>query len=271
MMHNQRPIGVFDSGVGGLTVVKAIQELLPFEEVIYVGDTQHMPYGDKSEQHIQAYCKRIVEYLISREVKLIVIACNTASAMAASYLRSLFWQQVEIMGVIRPVVKMIMDKKYKHVGIIGTQGTIQSQIYPKLLAEYHYDIPIAQLATPLLAPMIESGNLNDEISETIIKSYLSHPSFEFCDAIVLACTHYPLIKDKVNQYFHCRKAIVDNATPMALEVKRYLMDKKILAVDGEPIHQFYVTEFTENFERVASLFYGHPISIEELDIHGQEG
>jgi hypothetical protein len=139
-MKNTQPIGIFDSGIGGLTVAKAIEELLPNEQLIYVGDTQHMPYGDKSPEHIRQYCKQIVSFLLSKNVKLIVIACNTASSVASSYLRSIFWEQVEIMGVIRPIIISIIEKKYKKIGIIGTQGTINSNIYENLFREYGSEV-----------------------------------------------------------------------------------------------------------------------------------
>lgn len=260
-------IGIFDSGVGGLTVAKALEELLPNETFIYVGDTQHMPYGDKSEERIKSYCKSIVDFLLEKKVKMIVIACNTASAVAASYLRAAYWQQVEIMGVIRPMVQTAMAQGYHRVGIIGTIGTVKSGIYPRLFEEYHSDMEIYQLATPLLAPMIENGDHQTEISKAIIQQYLSHKEFESCDAILLACTHYPLIKNQVNDFFQGKKDIVDNALPMAKAVKKYLEEKNNLATQREGPHEFYVTEFTHNFQEVASMFYGKPILCQHLNLH----
>lgn len=259
-------IGIFDSGVGGLTVAKALEELLPHETFIYVGDTKHMPYGDKSEESIKNYCKRIVEFLLEKKVKLIVIACNTASAVAASYLRATFWQQVEIMGVIRPMVKTAIEEGYHRVGIIGTIGTVKSHIYPRLFEEYHSNAEIYQLATPLLAPMIENGDHHTEISKAIIKQYLGHKEFESCDAILLACTHYPLIKNQVIDFFQRKKHIIDNAVPMAQAVKKYLEEKNNLATQRQGTHEFYVTEYTHNFQEVASMFYGKPIVCQHLNL-----
>lgn len=260
-------IGIFDSGVGGLTVAKAIQEALPHEKLIYVGDTQHMPYGDKSEEKIQLYSRNIVDFLLKKKVKMIVIACNTASAVAASYLRSLYWEQVEIMGVIRPMVKTAIAQGFRHVGIIGTLGTVKSNIYPRLFEEYHSDMTIYQLATPLLAPMIENGDHETAMAESIIRQYLSHSEFNDCEAILLACTHYPLIKEQIFNFFHGRKKIIDNALPMALAVKNYLTEKKLLAPALEGEHEFYATEFTQNFQEAASLFYGRPIQCQPIQIH----
>lgn len=269
-MHKSQPIGIFDSGVGGLTVARAIEQLLPHEQIIYVGDTQHMPYGDKSEEHIKQYCKRIIEFLLEQNVKLIVIACNTASAFAASYLRSIFWEKVEIIGVIRPAIKNILSKGFHKVGIIGTQGTINSNIYASLFKEYKSDVDMFQLATPLLAPMIEAGDMNNEVSKVILNNYLQHESFKDRDCILLACTHYPLIKDEVDHFFQRQKAILDNAEPMAEEVKMFLHSKQLLSEEKKHEHIFYVTEFTQNFEKISSLFYGKKVKIIEINIHHED-
>ena len=265
-MKNTQPIGIFDSGIGGLTVAKAIEELLPNEQLIYVGDTQHMPYGDKSPEHIRQYCKQIVAFLLSKNVKLIVIACNTASSVASSYLRSIFWEQVEIMGVIRPIILSIIEKKYKKIGIIGTQGTINSNIYETLFREYGSEVEIFQLATPLLAPMIEQGFINNEVSKAILDEYLKNEQFNDKEAILLACTHYPLIKNEVNNYFHQSKDILDNALPMANRVKNYLSEKNLLATEKINPSIFYVTEYTENFKNTSKIFHGSKIQIEEIDL-----
>lgn len=264
-LKNQ-PIGIFDSGIGGLTVAKAIENLLPNEQIIYVGDTKHMPYGDKSAENIKAYCKKIVEFLINKDVKLIVIACNTASSVAASYLRELFWKEVEIIGVIRPVIQSIIEKKYKKLGIIGTKGTIQSNIYETLFREYGSDIELFQLATPLLAPMIEEGIFGNDVSYKILDQYLKNEHFNDKEAILLACTHYPMIKDDVDNYFNHEKAILDNAKPMAETVKSYLESQQLLSTERKSMNHFYVTEMTENFEATSTLFHGSKIQIEEIKL-----
>jgi glutamate racemase len=266
-MHAQQPIGIFDSGIGGLTVAKAIERKLPHEQLIYVGDTQHMPYGDKSPEHIRLYCTRIVDFLIEKNVKMIVIACNTASAVASSFLRATYWQQVEIMGVIRPAIQSIIEKKYRKVGIIGTQGTIQSQIFPTLFAEYGSQIELFQLATPLLAPMIEQGLYKTEVSKSIIKEYMSHKGFKDMEAILLACTHYPLIKQEINDFFNGQKDILDNADPMANRVERFLTDKSWLSTSKMAPSEFYVTDYTKAFEETSSIFYGTKIHIHQIKLH----
>ncbi len=265
-MNTNAPIGIFDSGIGGLTVAKAIQDVLPNEQIIYFGDTEHMPYGDRSAEHIKEYSKKIIEFLISQKVKLIVIACNSASSVAASYVRQLFWQQVEIIGVIRPVVKYIIDKNIKKLGIIATQATVQSNIYPSIFSEYKNEIDIFQLATPLLAPMIEQGFFGNKISSSVIEEYLSHPSFADKEAILLACTHYPLIKHEVSDFFAGNKIILDNALPMALEVKKYLTDKQMLASNRIAENEYYVSEYSESFTTTTSFFYGKNVNIQEIKI-----
>lgn len=266
-MDSKQPIGIFDSGVGGLTVVKAIESILPHEHLIYIGDTQHMPYGDKSAENIQLYCDRIVAFFLTKNVKLIVIACNTASAHAASFLRAKYWQQVEIKGVIRPAIKSIIAQNFKKVGIIGTQGTIQSNIFQTLFDEYKASTTLFQLATPLLAPMIEQGLYNTDVSKSILKNYLSNPGFNDAEAILLACTHYPLIKNEIQDYFNNSKIILDNAKPMAQTVYNFLIEKGLLATQKCANSEFFVTEYTKEFEQAATLFHGEQIKIEEINLN----
>ncbi|HQW45685.1 MAG: glutamate racemase [Bacteroidetes bacterium] len=265
-MVQSQPIGIFDSGIGGLTVARSLKEALPLEQFIYFGDTAHMPYGDKSPEEILQYSKKIVEFLIANHVKLIVIACNSASSIAASALRSAYWKQVEIMGVIRPVVNDIVKNNIKKIGIIGTQATIQSQIYPHLLHEADAQIEIYQLATPLLAPMIEAGKVSQSVLYQTMADYLSDKHFEDKEAILLACTHYPIIKDEVNTFFKHQKRIFDNAAPLAFEVKKYLTDKNLLATVKKGANQFYVSRYSDTFEKAIYTFYGKQLEVKEVHL-----
>lgn len=261
-----QPIGIFDSGIGGLTVANTLSKHLPHEQFIYFGDTLHMPYGDKSAAEIQAYSKRIIEFLISKKVKLIVIACNSASSFAASYLRSLFWTQVEIIGVIRPVIQSIIAQKIKHLGIIATNATIQSNIYPMLFKEYEYDIDIFQLPTPLLAPLIEQGKGNTVLMQNALQQYLSHNEFNNKEAILLACTHYPLIHQQVFEYFNETKKILDNALPLVHRVKKYLEVNDISSSIRIAENEFYVSKYSSAFEKTTQYFYNHKVIIQEIKI-----
>jgi glutamate racemase len=265
--HATQPIGIFDSGIGGLTVAKAIHDLLPNERLVYVGDTLHMPYGDKSAKEIQGYCNNIVEFFLEKKVKLIVIACNTASSLAASFLREKFWRRVEIMGVIRPVVQLIVSRKYENIGIIGTTGTIQSGIFPTLYQEYHGTGQLHLRATPKLAPLIEAGLQQTVAMKESLHAYLHTPEFERCDSIVLACTHYPLIKQQVIDFFDGKKEIIDNAIPMAHAVKRYLDQHQLLNTSTPSPNEFFVTKMHESFEQHAALFFGHHLPLVEIKIH----
>ena len=264
MNKAQLPIGIFDSGIGGLTVAKAIEEALPHEHFIYFGDTLHMPYGDRTPEVIRCYCRQIVEFLIQQPVKLIVIACNSASALAAGYLRQMYWQQVEIMGVIRPVIQEMIIQNVQKLGIIGTHATIQSGIYPLLTQVYQSNMDIFQMATPLLAPMIEEGLFDSEVSKAVLHQYLSNPGFKDRDAILLACTHYPLIKTEVDRFFEGKKLIFDNAGPLARSAKKYLSENGLLSEQRMGENRFYVSAQTPHFAKTASMFYGGPVEIETI-------
>ena len=265
---NNAPIGIFDSGLGGLTVAKAIRELLPEESIIYYGDTLHLPYGEKSPTHIQEYSDTIVQYLISKKVKVIVIACNSASSVSASYLRKKYHEQIEIRGVIRPLLSQVANKGYKKLGLIGTQATVQSGIYNEILKEYNPTIKLHSLATPLLVPMIEEGFNTNKISQEVIKEYLS--TFENIDALLLACTHYPLIKETVQFYFDNKIKVLDNATFMAEDIQEYLSKNNLLSAKKKSKDIFEVSDFTQNFAKSASMFFGTAINVTEHNIFANQ-
>lgn len=264
---NNAPIGIFDSGLGGLTVAKAISELLPNEPLIYYGDTIHLPYGEKSATHIKEFSEAIVQFLISKNVKIIVIACNTASAIGASFLRKKYHEQIEIRGVIRPMLSIVGQNNYKKVGLIGTQATVRSGVYADILKEYNAEIKLESMATPLLVPMIEEGFHENNISEAVIKKYLDE--FENIDALLLACTHYPLIKDAVISFFEKNKTkidVLDNAVFMAEDVKLFLEKNNMLSTKKTADDIFLVSDFTQNFANSASMFFGKPINVTEHNI-----
>ncbi len=265
-MIKTQPVGIFDSGIGGLTVARSLEHELPNEQFIYFGDTAHMPYGDKTPEEILHYSRKIVDFLISKNVKLIVIACNSASSIAASQLRADYWKYVEIMGVIRPVIKSIIRKNIKRIGIIGTQATIKSNIYPSIIKESGENIDIYQKATPLLAPIIEQGHTRDAKLDEILSEYLSDENFKDKEAILLACTHYPLIANEIKTFFNYGKEILDNATPLACEVKRYLTEKNLLSGTKQSPNEFYVSRYSPNFEKTIETFYGKKIEVKEVKL-----
>ena len=179
----KNPIGIFDSGVGGLTVAHAIKQVLPNESLVYFGDTAHLPYGDKSEQAIRNYSHRITEFLLEHDAKAILIACNSASASAFDHIKDNFASKALILDVIDPIVDYVASGKYKKVGVIGTKRTITSGTYEKKLSVSASSVSLVSLATPLLVPMIEEGFIFDDISNAIIRTYLSHSTLSDIDQL----------------------------------------------------------------------------------------
>lgn len=265
-MKANQPIGIFDSGIGGLTVAKAIVDLMPNESLIYFGDTEHMPYGDKSEAHILEYSIKIAEFLVSKNAKMIVIACNSASSVAYYHLKQKYEGILDVIGVITPVALYIEEKKYKKVGVIGTKATIKSRAHEIKFKQKLPNIKVESVATPLLAPMIEEGFFNNKISQTIINSYLSNRRLKNIEALVLACTHYPLIKKEVKTFYNSQIEIIDPAAIVALQIKKSLTESGLLYKGKTRKDKFYVSEFTESFEKTTKVFYKQEIQIEEVDL-----
>ncbi|MFM9027793.1 MAG: glutamate racemase [Bacteroidota bacterium] len=261
------PIGIFDSGIGGLTVANAIQQALPNESLVYFGDTAHLPYGDKSPDSIKYYSIRIAQFLLQQNCKMIVIACNTASALAYETVKDFVGGKVPVINVIDPVVDHISSsKKITKVGVIGTKGTIRSDIYAKKLHARSKKLEVASLATPLLAPMIEEGFFDNRISRTVIASYLDSRKLSKINALILACTHYPLIKKEVDEYYKSSIEIVDSAGVVANHVKDVVKRNGSLASTRKPVHRFFVSDFTKSFEESTKYFFKNKIHLEKKDL-----
>lgn len=258
------PIGIFDSGIGGLTVAQKIHEVLPDEQVVYFGDTAHLPYGDKSQAAIQAYSIKICNVLLSYNCKVIVIACNTASSAAYELVREYVGDRALVVNVIDPVVDFVaLHHAGEKIGVIGTKRTIRSNIYEAKLRAKSKGLTVSSLATPLLAPMIEEGFFNNTISDKIIEEYLGNEVLQDINAIVLGCTHYPLIKEQVNQYYKDKVSVIDSATIVAKALRALLEEKKMLSDKKEGNHHFYVSDYTQSFEQSTKIFYqGQQISLE---------
>lgn len=257
------PIGVFDSGIGGLTVAQAIRQLLPQENMIYFGDTAHLPYGDKSEAAIQAYSIKIADVLLRKGCKVIVIACNSASSAAYELLKEYVRKDAHIVNVIDPMVELI-TRQYngKKVGLIGTKRTVQSGIYTNKIKESNQNISLQSLATPLLAPMIEEGFFNNQISHEIIAQYLGDPILKNIDALVLACTHYPLIRKEINSFFDGRVDVLDSANVVAKALQDYLTENGLINKSAQTNHHFFVSDYTEAFEASTGLFFNEKVALE---------
>ena len=266
ILSPQSPIGIFDSGIGGLTIASAIHRLMPHESLIYYGDTAHMPYGDKSPELIESYSLHISNYLYEKGCKLIVIACNTASAHAFKSVKKHMKGKLEVINVIDPTVAAVSQQFPKgKVGVVGTRGTINSGIYGRKIKKSNKNLMVTSLATPLLAPMIEEGFFNNNISRTIIHSYLSKKSLVEIDALILACTHYPLIKNEVKSFYKNNTKIFDSAEMVAQEVKQYLAQSNLEAPKNSKEElQFYVSDYTESFEKSTKFFFGKEIKLKKV-------
>ena len=263
---DQRSIGVFDSGIGGLTVANAINKVLPNEHLIYFGDTAHLPYGDKSADAIRYYTLRISKFLLEQDCKMIVIACNSASAAASDMLLEFFEGKVLFANVIDPLVQHTINKGYRNIGVIATKATVGSNVYQKKLKAIDQGLKVNQLATPLLAPMIEEGFFNNNISQEVIKNYLSDDSMQDLDSLLLACTHYPLIRKEIEAYYDGKVEVLDSCDVLAYQIKEILYKENLLSRELTKSHKYYVSDFTQSFEDTAKLFYGSEIELEVKNI-----
>ena len=264
----KRPIGIFDSGIGGLTVANAIRQVLPYENLVYFGDTAHMPYGDKSAEAIKYYSLKIGKFLQAQGCKAIVIACNTASSLGYLDLKEFLGDELPILNVIDPVVAFCKSQpNFSKIGVIATKATIKSDIYTKKLKENIPGVQVQSLATPLLAPMIEEGFFENNISKTIINAYLSSPKLKKIDSLILACTHYPLIKNEINDFFKGKVEILNTAEIVAEDVKNKLSELNLLNESNiKPKYYFFVSDKTSAFENSTRLFFKDKINLIQKNI-----
>ncbi|MBN2814377.1 MAG: glutamate racemase [Bacteroidales bacterium] len=264
---SSQPIGVFDSGVGGLTVANGIRQLLPNENLIYFGDTAHLPYGDKSKETIMAYSARITQYLLEQQCKVIVVACNTASANAYDAIKAEAGDKALVLDVISPVVEYVVSNpNYKRIGVIGTKGTVNSGTYVGKIIARNPHLTVTSLATPMLVPMIEEGFIFDDISNAIIRSYLSKPEFSQIDALILGCTHYPIIKNQINKFFNFKVDVIDSSRIVANQLRSLLEANNLLNSTPGPVHKFYVSDFTDSFQVISRLFFEESIQLEKINL-----
>ncbi len=263
------PIGVFDSGIGGLTVVREIISRLPGENIIYLGDTARVPYGTKSSRTVIAYSHHNARFLASKGIKMLVVACNTSSAVSLPSLSSEL--EIPVIGVIGPGAKKAGEvTKSRRVGVIGTPSTVKSSAYKKALKAISPDIEVFSRACPLFVPLADEGWTEGEISELIAKKYLA-PFKEYdIDVLVLGCTHYPLLKPTIQKVMGGGITLVDSAEETAKEIERVLNERGLLNKDAEaPSREYYLTDVSDTFVSVAGRFLGEKIeNIEMVDITG---
>lgn len=265
-MNNKKPIGIFDSGIGGLTVANAITKHLPSEEIIYFGDTAHLPYGEKSADAIRYYSITISKFLLEKGCKMIVIACNSASSAAYDVLVDFFSGQTLFVNVVDPLVDAATKEGYDKVGVIATKATINTSIYRRKLLEKQPGLHVASLATPLLVPMIEEGYFQNNISRAIIEDYLGRVDFENMNALLLACTHYPLIRKEIETYLGEKVRVFDSIDVVSARVHQLLRQHNLLNDQRRNAHQFYVSDYTESFEETTRIFYEENIELEHCSI-----
>jgi glutamate racemase len=265
----KNPIGIFDSGIGGLTVAKTITELLPHENIIYFGDTAHTPWGDKSLAAIQAYSIKICDFLLERQCKCIVIACHTASSAAFDLVCEYVGDKARIVNVIDPVVQHVSaHHANKKIGLIGTKQTVRSNTYKKRLESLNLNIELSALATPLLVPLIEEGFLDKSVSELVVSEYLSHPNLVNIRALILGCTHYPLMKRYIQNYYQNQIDIIDASEITAITLKAELALHNILNLEGKSQRLFYVSDPSEFFRQATNLFFGDDIELQPYPLWG---
>jgi glutamate racemase len=250
-MSNSRPIGVFDSGIGGLTVVKALRDLLPQENISYLGDTARVPYGPKSPETVQRYAVELAQMLMERNAKALIVACNTVSSVALPLLTKKF--SVPVIGVIEPGVRAALQAtRNRHIGVIGTRATIRSGAYGKALRATDNDVRVSSRACPLLVPLIEEGLLDDDVTDRMIVRYLEPLLADGIDTLVLGCTHYPLLTGAITRLLGSQIRLVDSAHNCARAVEEMLDRESLRAAPTNRAElQVAFTDAADNFLNVA--------------------
>jgi glutamate racemase len=250
-MSDTRPIGVFDSGIGGLTVVKAMRDLLPNESISYLGDTARVPYGPKSAETVQRYAIELAEMLIKEDAKALVVACNTVSSVALPALTQKF--RVPVIGVIEPGARAALaTSRNRHIGVIGTRATIRSGAYEKALRAVDGNVRVSSRACPLLVPLIEEGLLNDEVTDQMILRYIEPLLADDIDTLVLGCTHYPLLTGAIARLLKRQIMVVDSAQNCARAVEEMLDRESLCAAPlNHGVLKVALTDAADNFLNVA--------------------
>lgn len=264
-----QPIGVFDSGIGGLTVVKELMKQLPDEPIIYLGDTARVPYGTKSDRTIKAFTLQSCLFLLEHDVKMIIVACNTASAVALDFISNMF--RIPVLGVIVPGSMAAVEKtRNKRVGVIGTHTTVNSQSYTKTIGGIDQEVRVFSKACPLLVPIAEEGWLRHDVTTHVCNEYLSAFQSTEIDTLVMGCTHYPVlsgaIEAAISKIMDHPVELIDSGVETAKLASTVLAARRLLhgQEPARPVHRFYVTDLPKNFERVGEMFLGSPI--DHLDV-----
>jgi glutamate racemase len=251
-----KPIGVFDSGIGGLTVVNELMRILPFERIIYFGDTARVPYGTKSADTVIKFSLENILFLLRNDVKIVVVACNTASSVALPTIKKHF--KVPILGVIEPGAReAVYATIKKRIGVIGTRATITSHSYENEIRELDPTIKVIAKSCPLFVPLVEEGWLKESVTFQIAERYLTPLKNSRIDVLILGCTHYPLLKSVIRKVIGSGVALIDSAEQVAIDVNRILKEENLGTTKRQrPKHLFYVSDEPEMFARIGGKFLG---------------
>jgi glutamate racemase len=265
MKKKERPIGIFDSGVGGLTVFKEVASLLPHEDIIYLGDTARVPYGTRSPQTVIKYSQEITGFLLRQGIKLLVVACNTSSAVSLPSLKK--EHDMPVIGVIEPGARRAAEMtQTRQVGVIGTEGTVKSRAYEHAIRQIDQRITVSSRACPLFVPLAEEGWVDNEVARLTAQSYLRPLLDEAIDTLVLGCTHYPLLEGIIKEIMGDEVCLVNSAQETAKEVQKVLQEEG-LTKSGKKheSYTFYVTDNAERFIKVGERFLGRRLrSVKEI-------
>ncbi len=261
------PIGIFDSGIGGLAVAHAVSQLMPKQNIIYFGDTAHMPWGGKSITAIQHYTTKICNFLLDYNCKIIVIACNTASSVALDTAKKCVQDQAVLFNVIDPVINHIQNNyTNQSIGLIGTKQTILANTYQQKIKSLKKRINLKSLATPLLVPLIEEGFIQTPATELIIQEYLSNQILSNIHSLILGCTHYPLIKQQISNYYKNKIDIIDSAYLLAISLKKYILNNNLENYSSTPKRSFFVSDNCDFFTEIAQKFLADSCHLESFPL-----
>jgi len=253
-MNDKRAIAVFDSGVGGLTCVRELSKILPEEQIIYLGDTLRCPYGNRSVETIRKFTKEIVSFLHSKDVKMIIAACNTVSSVALDCAKETAGE-IPVLGVVEPGCRAaIENSRVKKIGVIGTRATIGAGAYGKGIRKISPEVLVYEKACPLLVHLVEEGETDSPITDVVLKKYLSELLDLGIDSLVLGCTHYPLLQNAVIRCVGEGISVINGAKLVAEDAKKILMEKDMLSAKRGGDDILYATDITPQFERLASAF-----------------
>jgi len=254
-----KPIGVFDSGVGGLSVVRALMHRLPHENIVYFGDTARVPYGSKSPQVVREYAADDTKFLISKNVKMIVVACNTVSSVALDVVQK--HSSVPVIGVILPgALAAVLATKKKRVGVIGTVGTISSNAYTNAIRQFDSTVTVIGKSCPLFVPLAEEGWIDHKATEMIAREYLFPLKLEKIDTLVLGCTHYPILRDVIGAVFGDGITLIDSGEATASDVERMLDEYNLRNTSKQKANlQFFVSDIPYKFTEIGERFLGQKL------------